>query len=360
MALLLAELAVRALVSTEPLGRVSYATADGAPITREEAFARGLIVWVDADKTPRPRAMFAPSQTFFLCYTDANKLRQSWLDEHGRVQVRINSQGFRDRDDLTVEKPPGERRILCLGDSFTFAWGIPEELGWVRLLEGELRKSNGNVRTVNCGACGTVCVDEYWWALQHRFHVLSPDAVIMTLCLNDLIASSGLNLLGPSPATGIRLVDMLQGAFGRSPLQLDPNRDWVDELLKLPEKDGTDALLYGSDKPFAAMWSQGTPQLCFRATKAWCDERKIPFVVILWPFLQGLGPARFYPYRKLHDLVAADCKAAGIPFLDVLPELEGTPEEELWVTPNDAHCNPLAQRLALPAIHRFVATHTRF
>jgi len=94
--------------------------------------------------------------------------------------------------------------------------------------------------------------------------------------------------------------------------------------------------------------------------KAWADERKLPFLIILWPFLQGLGPARTYPFQRLHDLVAADCKQAGIPFLDLRPTLQSTPQEELWVTPADMHANPTAQRLAAPVIVRFVRDHCSF
>jgi hypothetical protein len=106
------------------------------------------------------------------------------------------------------------------------------------------------------------------------------------------------------------------------------------------------------------MWSQGVPQKSLRETKAWCDARKVPLMVVLWPFLQGLGPGRFYPFAKLHALVAADCQQAGIPFLDVLPSLQATAAEDLWVTPADPHPNPLAQRLALPAITAFVRGQT--
>ena len=74
-----------------------------------------------------------------------------------------------------------------------------------------------------------------------------------------------------------------------------------------------------------------------REAKAWCDARKIPFMVILWPFLQGLGNGRFYPFQKIHDLVASDCAEAGIPFLDVLSQLKQTNAEDLWVTPADPH-----------------------
>ena len=137
----------------------------------------------------------------------------------------------------------------------------------------------------------------------------------------------------------------------------DPAVDWVSLLHALPEPEGLAANLYGDDKPFAAMWSQGVPQASLRAMKAWCDERKVPLMLVLWPFLQGLGPGRTYPFQKLHDEVAADCAQAGIPFLDVRPALQATRHEELWVSPGDMHANPTAHQLAAPAIARFVRAH---
>jgi hypothetical protein len=362
VALVAVEIVLRLLPAPQPLGRLSYADASGAPITFAEGLQRGLIAPVPPPlPMDRPRFQFAPGQTFFLCYTDNDVLRRDWLDAQGRVAVRINRFGLRERDDLTPEKPAGQRRILCLGDSFTFGWGIPEERGWVRLLEDDLRRDLGDVRTVNCGAAGTVCVDEYWYGLQHRFAAFQPDAVVLTICLNDLIPSSGLNVLGPSPATGIRLVDMALGALGRSPLDLDPKYDWVGQLLALPKIEGEAGGLYDpSNKPFEAMWAQGVPQKSLREAKAWCDARKLPFLVVLWPFLQGLGPGASYPFAKLHQLVAADCAAAGIPFLDVLPALAGTPAADLWVTPADPHANPRAQTLAAPSIAAFVRAQTRW
>ncbi|MFY9341484.1 MAG: SGNH/GDSL hydrolase family protein [Planctomycetota bacterium] len=368
LALGAAELFLRLFVgSPKPLGELSYATADGKAVTFLDAVKRGLIVATPGPlPMDRPRAMFAPDQRFFLCYSDHERLRRDWFDDRGRVEVRINHWGLRERDEITPKKPPGQRRIVCIGDSFTFGWGIPEDRGWARRLEVELQKTSGDVCTVNCGAAGAVCVDEYWFGLQHRFRDFQPDAVILTICLNDLIPSSGLNVLGPSPATSIRVVDLVLGALGKSPLQLDPDRDWVGELLALPRDQALASGLAtahtpehpASDKPFEAMWSQGVPQRSLREAKAWCVARQIPFLVVLWPFLQGLGPGRHYPFQKLHDLVAADCRDAGIPFLDVLPALRDTPEEDLWVTPADPHPNPRANDLALPAIVAFVRTQT--
>ena len=357
VALGLAEVAARLFVpEAHALGAIAYADAAGKPITRKEAVARGMIVPLPGPK-PRPRTMFTPGETFYLTYSDNDVLKRDWFDEQGRVINHINFDGLREREEIQHAKPAGQRRIVCIGDSFTFGWGIPAELGWVRMLENDLRQDKGDVRTVNCGASGAICVDEYVNGLKRRFHKYSPDAVILTLCLNDLLPSSGLNFISPVIPTGIKLIDLARGAFGRSPLDLDPSRDWVQELLDLPQKQAENAGIAGPDRPFEAMWSQGLPQKRMREAKVWCAARNIPFLVVIWPFLQGLGKGEHYPWQKIHDLVAADLKAAGIPLLDVLPQLKETNSADLWVTPADPHPNPLAQDLTLPAIAKFVRSH---
>ncbi|MCA8948638.1 MAG: SGNH/GDSL hydrolase family protein [Planctomycetes bacterium] len=355
-ALALAEIALRQLPAKKPsppLGALSYETIDGEPVANlQEGVAKGFIVMLPPKLTPRPRGMFAPGHSFYLRYADQDRLHCDWLDEQGRVLVRINDQGLRERPEITPDKPAGQRRIVCLGDSFTFGWGVPEELGWVRLLEQALRRSDDRIRTVNCGAAGTICVDEYWYGLKNRFHVFQPDAVLVTICLNDLVPSNGLYIENgePPPDTGSRVLDLLLGAFRRGPLDLDPAVDWVQVLLDLP----ADSTFYAPDKPFDSMWSQGAPQRALAAMKSWCDERNIKLMVSLWPFLQGLGDGQFYPFEKLHRLVADECGRLGIPFHDVLPALRGHRPEELWVTPADMHANPTAQALALPGIEAFV------
>ena len=361
VALLFADLALRWASPAQrgPLGAISFQKEDGAPVTDyADGVRQGLIVPVPGD-VPRQRFMFRPGMSFFIAYADNDVLQREWLDQQGRVLNRINTAGVRDREDLVAPKPPGQRRVVCVGDSFTFGWGIPEEQNWVRLLERDLRKDGDDVRTVNCGAAGTVCVDEYVCGLEQRFARFEPDAVVLTICLNDLVGSDGLMVFGPPVATGSRLFDLLLGALGRSPLELSQDRDWVSGLLAMPETypDGTPNPRFGPDKPYAAMWSQGVPQDSLRRAKAWCDERGIPLMVVLWPFLQGLGAGRHYPFQKLHDLVASDLAAAGIPLLDVTPQLRGTDQEDLWVTPADTHPNPTAQRLVAPAISAFVQEH---
>ena len=360
----LCEVALRCFVPKTKalLGQLSYETLDGGKVaTLAEAAAKGFVVEVEPKQRPRYRAMFAPGRSFYLCYSDAEKLHRDWFDERGRVLVRINQHGVREREELGPEKKPAaQKRIVCIGDSFTFGWGIPEEQCWVRLLENQMREPGKDIRTVNCGAAGAVCVDEYWWGLRNRFHVFQPDAVIVTLCLNDLIPSSGLFVQGPSPNTGFRIVDLALSAFGRSPMDLDPALDWVGMLKGMSEPEAKAAQMCGVDAPFDNLWATGKPQHDLGAMKSWCERRKISLMIVLWPFLQGLGTARYYPFTSLHQEVATECKKQGIPFLDLLPALRSTDAEDLWVTPADMHANPKAQGLVMADLLRFVRANCPF
>jgi hypothetical protein len=366
-ALLVGELALRLLLGPPAkLGLLYYRDAEGEPIglpgkegeALAAAYQRGLIELVPEAQLPpgRTRHRFAPGADFYLCYTDAERLAADWLDDRGCVEVKINSLGLREREELQPDnKAPDEKRVVCIGDSFTFGWGIPVEQCWVRLLEERLRESGDNIRTINCGASGAIVADEYATGLEHRFGRFQPDVVVVSLYPNDLVPSMGLCVIGPQPkATGLLVFDYLRLATMRDPLDLDPAHDWLRELLDLPREQGELGMVYGPDKPFEAMWSQQGPQRAIVAMRDWCNNHNSKLVVILWPFLQGLGPSVWHPFEQLHEAVAVYCEQVSVPFLDLLPVLRQTPARELWVTPSDLHANPRAQRLVTPAIAEFV------
>jgi hypothetical protein len=158
----------------------------------------------------------------------------------------------------------------------------------------------------------------------------------------------------PPPNTPSVLLNRLLAAVGPGRLDLDPSVDWVGLLMALPKE--TPPPFYGEDAPWDAMWAQGTPQRALLSMQAFCQQSKIPLLVTVWPFLQGLGPGQFYPFARIHELVARWCREQSppIPCLDLLPALRGHRSEDLWVTPSDMHANPLAHHIATPAIAAFV------
>lgn len=322
--------------------------AERREISAENDNARQLLRPVA--QSPRPRPAWAPNATIYLCYRGST---QPYFDAQGCVEMRFNSRGVRDREELCAPKPEGQRRIVCLGDSFTLGWGVRIEDCWTRLTEEILRRTDDGIRTVNCGFAGTLFVDEYWWGLKHRFHAFEPDVVLVTLCLNDLLATNGslVHLAPPiTPWWSSRLLGTLTRGSDMPPaFQLDPERDWVQEILDLPADDP----IYQSKAGREAYWAAGGPQEALRAMHAWCRERGVRLGVVVWPLFQGLADSEFYPFAKMHGLVQEFCADEGIPMLDLLPTFLGRNTVELWVSPTDYHGNDVAQRIAAPPIAEF-------
>jgi hypothetical protein len=311
----------------------------------------------------RERALFAPNRTWYICYQGiVGTDRAAYFDSMGCVENRMNSAAIRDREEVAQPKPEGQRRILCLGDSFTFGWGVKFEDCWTQLVERELRKADDQVRTVNCGASGSMYVDEYVRALEHRLHRLGPDAVVITLCLNDLIPSSHSLAHQEASPWLLRKSRLLRSLFQRyaleSALRIDPSRDLVGELLALDEMHYP--LFARPEPPYsvgrATLWPGGGPQRALLHARDWCAERKLGFGVVIWPYFQGLGESEHYPFERLHRMVGDYCGEHGIPFLDLLPTFRGKVglTSELWVSPADYHGNERAQAIAAPPLTDFL------
>lgn len=304
-----------------------------------------------------------PGAQFFICYTGP---RQDYFDSDGCVAYRFNRFGIRDRDDLTLAKPSGTQRVVCLGDSFTLGWGVRQERNWPVLIEQLLQQRSRAVQVVNCGGAGSSYADEYELALRHRYGRFGPDIVLVTLCLNDLLVTNGKLCQLRTEAlpdadlpdsdrrwwsSSRLLADLRRRLAAGQALELDPARDWVQELMDLP----ADHLWYRrkSETP-ACYWAGGAPQAALLGIRDWCRQHGARPAVVVWPFLQGLGAGRDYPFAKMHRLVVEFCRDNAIDCLDLLPVLQSTPQETLWVSPADMHPNEHAQQLVAPAIASFV------
>lgn len=93
--------------------------------------------------------------------------------------VNLNSLGLRGRD-YPLKKPPGIRRILAVGDSFTFGWGVNLEDTWPYKLEKELNAGIKNPRfeVLNFGITG-YSPREYLDMVKTAVPVYKPDYVIV-------------------------------------------------------------------------------------------------------------------------------------------------------------------------------------
>jgi lysophospholipase L1-like esterase len=100
------------------------------------------------------------------------------------VAIATNALGFRDRE--IEPRKDGELRILLLGDSITFGYGVPDELTYGRQLESILAAELGRpVRAVNAGMGGYNTVQEYAF-LEDYGSTIDPDLVSLLYLPNDI------------------------------------------------------------------------------------------------------------------------------------------------------------------------------
>ena len=116
-----------------------------------------------------------------------NRLASGYRGFFAGVPVHINSLGFRDSREYSLEKSPGTFRILVLGDSVTFGHGTLDETTYPFLLEQRLRQWQPDVKweVWNLGVPGYNTSQElaYLTEVGSRY---DPDLAIVGFFANDL------------------------------------------------------------------------------------------------------------------------------------------------------------------------------
>jgi hypothetical protein len=97
-----------------------------------------------------------------------------------QTYVRINQHGLRDLD-RPYEKKPNQKRILVLGDSFVWGYGVNGDQAITSLMEDDLP----GVEVINAGVTAYGTAQELLW-LEREGLKYHPDLVILVLYKNDL------------------------------------------------------------------------------------------------------------------------------------------------------------------------------
>jgi hypothetical protein len=96
-----------------------------------------------------------------------------------RINIRHNSKGLRDRE-YAYERSAGKRRILALGDSFVWGYGVEQQETFSEVLETLLP----DVEVINAGVAGYGTDQELLW-LRSEGVRYRPDVVVLVMCGND-------------------------------------------------------------------------------------------------------------------------------------------------------------------------------
>jgi lysophospholipase L1-like esterase len=250
------------------------------------------------------------------------------------VTVKTGSQGLRDRDYAPV-KGEHEYRILVLGDSLTFGWGVPVEDTYPKVLERALNgnRSNGNpfYQVINAGVGNYNTVQEVAY-FKERGVKYAPDEVILGFYINDA---------EPVPAPETAWLPRT------SYLYVLANSGWDSFQRSIGRKESyTDyyRTLYTEQNPGWRACRTALEDLIER-----CRRQGIILRIVLLPELHF--PNGAYPFAGIHRLVASVAEQHGVATLDLQDAFTGHDPKSLWVSPGDAHPNQKAQKIIATAIH---------
>lgn len=244
------------------------------------------------------------------------------------------------------------RRILILGDSFTYGQGIDDPaLTFPGLLESRFEVPT---RVFNAGVSGSMT--SHWVGLaEELLPVLDPDLVLVVFSLRDGTRTSTMGgFFGPirdEIAERNRASNLYRASYLYR-LYRDP-RDRADVAQRY-----TRTLLdaYFGDPAETEEWRRAQANLdrIFSAARARSASRGRPVAVglVVFPILVDLGDD--YPFAPICVELGRVGDDLDVPTLDLLPAFQGRNGPDLWVSPYDQHPNETAHGIAAAAIEPFV------
>lgn len=260
-----------------------------------------------------------------------------------------NSRGYRDLERASAPQP-GVRRVVCLGDSFTWGVGVLYDDVWPQRLERLLARERGESwEAVNLGERGLNTVQETA-KLASEGLAYRPDVVVVGYVLNDGEDENAAEArrVADWVAEGARPPSTARALLDRSAL-LRTVRSRLRATIENRRRIDGFRSMYAADY---AGWVAGRKAL--RAMGGLCRERGVPLVVAIFP-LFGNPFDDSYPFTEVHSQVAQAAAESGAKVVDLLPFYRGLEWRLLVVDgPRDEHPNEIAHRIAAQAIAKAV------
>ena len=261
--------------------------------------------------------------------------------------IKINSHGLRDRE-FSHEKPEGVRRILGIGDSFTFGYGVNLDDCYLKQLERELNQSGDKWEVINAGVTG-YNMWQYIAYFQHYGYRYEPDLVTIGVYFDDFYgdpSAGGKTETGPRHHSlkSIRLVN-----FTRNCLELLQFRyryllgsRWLKSIEDRREyilNNEYHSLLSG--KPDHKLYKKFESRLQeFNRTAKQYGAR------VLVIFIPDIVQINHPELQGLNDLLEEICLRSHVIYLDMTPYFEKFEDiRKLYLLPYDAHTSPTGHQI---------------
>jgi hypothetical protein len=251
------------------------------------------------------------------------------------VDVAINSDGLRDRE-ISVARTPGTTRIMMLGDSLTFGWGVPAENTYSKRLETKLREAGHSVEVINTGVgnYNTSMEVEYFLTRGAKYR---PDIVVLNYFINDAEKTPQYetNILNRNLRAYVYFASRVDTALRQS--DMASRSDWKEYYASLyDEKTNPEGL--ASMRAAVARLAE------------YCKKESLPLYLVNYPELRVL---KEYPFPFVDKLVRSLADSNGARFLNLLPAVKNLEPASLWVTAPDPHPSVVAHEAFASAMFAY-------
>jgi lysophospholipase L1-like esterase len=296
-------------------------------------------------------------------------------DHYVGVPVSINRLGLRDRE-VAVPKPRGTVRVLGVGDSVAFGYGVRLEQTYLKVVEERLNagaRPGVRYEVVNAGVeeCG---LDAYLDSVRVLSPVLEPDLALVGIVLNDIQRYDDATPAAVAVEPG--LARRAHGALlRRSQLYFAGVLATRSLLYRLHVLDIADLYgsplraLQGEDPTLARAWASSLDVLDRLVELA--RARGVRLVLVLFPLEVQLDEAAIARYRTDYGVsvparalegepqrrLAAFAASRDVAVIDLLPVLRAAGGADLYLRTgpirfDPVHPSPRGHRIIGEAIHR--------
>jgi lysophospholipase L1-like esterase len=253
------------------------------------------------------------------------------VDSKRTFPYRTNGHGLRDRD--RPAKAPGTKRVLVIGDSYTWGYAVAEEEAYPQVAERLLaQRGRPDIEVINGGIPDYNSRQERQ-LLEQLMPIYQPDAVFLAYVVNDAEPSTAM----PTPPEEVYRHS--RSWFLTEVADRLNRRVFRRQLLPSAKDNVANNYLDGFDDG-SVKWRDSREAL--RQMRDLCGVAGIPFTVLMMPdFTQAFDER--YGLGKIHDAVASWGRELNIPVFAVLALFRGE-DHSKWLVPWDGHPNAEAHR----------------
>ena len=318
-----------------------------------EGIFRSYSHWRYARKFPKwtDNLVVVPGPQVFAFKPHASGVSPGGVDTTHTFPYRTNAHGLRDRD--RPAKPPGTKRVLVMGDSYTWGYAVAEEEAYPQVAERLLReRGRPDIEVVNGGIPDYNSRQERQ-LLAQLMPIYRPDAIFLAYVVNDA-----------EPCTAIPVPPDETYRHARSWFLTEAadrmNRRLFHRRILPSAKDGVGGNYLEGFEEGSMKWRDSREAI--REMRDLATAAGIPFAVLILPDVtQDFDKP--YTWRPINDAVTRWGQELGIPTFDLLEIFRGHDHQRLLV-PWDGHPNAeahvmMASFLVSKIVERIPASASR-